>query len=512
MGALNSPSFFLNSTQALLEDNTLPSRQPVPYGIIVKALLISIVAALTAFLLSIWTGNGKFGRRIPGPWSLPVVGSLHAVGMKPHLSLSRLRKRYGDVFRVKIGSVPVVVLCGLDVVKDALIRQGNTFAGRPFLYTLQLASEGKSMAFNSFSAEWKVHRRVAERALRMISDQGHCTTLITREAVRLATSFLDKAMETPYDPLQDIMWSLAHVKYSLCYGDSRASADFHRMIETTLQLIGCHNKGNVLNFFPWARVFRRQEKRLLNICATMLTITKKVEQDHLDTFEAGKIRDALDALIDLSRRPGSGTLDQSQLLHTVQEYIGAGLDIVYLSMAWCVLYLAKFPDVQDCIYTELKTVVGESRTPCLEDSHSMPYTQATIQEILRHSAVVPLALPHSTLQDTCLKGYHIPKDTFILINLYSINRDPKVWSNPDEFCPQRFLESGSSTEDRFCPYGLGRRKCVGEQLSKNELFLYVANLVQKCRIQDATEGGASLEPMAGIVLRPKPFQIRVTPR
>ena len=80
--------------------------------------------------------------RIPGPLCLPLIGSVLSFGNVPHLAFLELRKRYGDVYRVQIGSVPVVILNGVGVIREALVGQGDIFSGRPDLMTFRLASEG----------------------------------------------------------------------------------------------------------------------------------------------------------------------------------------------------------------------------------------------------------------------------------------------------------------------------------------------------------------------------------
>jgi hypothetical protein len=80
---------------------------------------------------------------IPGPPCLPVIGSILSVGMRPHVSFMDLWKRYGDIFRIQIGCMPVVVLNRADVIREATVGHGDVFSGRPGLFTFQLASEGK---------------------------------------------------------------------------------------------------------------------------------------------------------------------------------------------------------------------------------------------------------------------------------------------------------------------------------------------------------------------------------
>jgi cytochrome P450 family 2 subfamily J len=65
-------------------------------------------------------------------------------------------------------------------------------------------------------------------------------------------------------------------------------------------------------------------------------------------------------------------------------------------------------------------------------------------EIFRFSSLIPLGLPHSTMEDTTLQGYFIPKNTTILANLYAHHRNPKLFPEPESFKPERFLTADGS--------------------------------------------------------------------
>jgi cytochrome P450 len=459
------------------------------------------------------------GPRIPGPWSLPLLGDLQWLGTRPHEGLVRLRRHYGDVFRIRIGTLPVVVVSGLATVKRALVDQAEAFAGRPELFTFQFTSEGKTMCFNSYSATWKLHRRLAERALKMVA--GGTTfmdSIVRREAETLSKELLAHG-GAPVDPMEQLLWAVAHVKYSLCYGDSRdAGEDFAKLINKTLKLIGCHNNGNLINFFPWTRhLMRRHFSQLKDICHSMLSLTARKEKEHLDTYQSGQVRDALDALIALGVETKC-PLEQERVLHTVQEYIGAGLDIVYCSLAWALLYLAQFPEIQRRLQEELDGVVEPGCTPRMEHREKLPYWQAFILETLRHSSVIPFALPHSTMEDVTLNGIHIPKDTFILVSLFSISRDPGLWEDPDAFRPERFLSSDGQSVDaslaeRYIPFGVGKRRCVGEQFSRNEIFLFLSTIVHRCHVlKPGNVEDLDLRPEFGVIFRPKQFHVSFVSR
>ena len=67
----------------------------------------------------------------PGPFSLPIVGTLPWIGTDFREPFEELKKKYGDVFTVYLGSKPAVVLCSHNSIKEAFVKCGNAFSGRP---------------------------------------------------------------------------------------------------------------------------------------------------------------------------------------------------------------------------------------------------------------------------------------------------------------------------------------------------------------------------------------------
>ena len=64
----------------------------------------------------------------------------------------------------------------------------------------------------------------------------------------------------------------------------------------------------------------------------------------------------------------------------------------------------------------------------------------------------------------------------MLINAWSIHRDPKVWSEATSFKPERFEKEGEL--DKLIAFGLGRRACPGEGLAMRALCLSLGLLIQ----------------------------------
>ena len=123
--------------------------------------------------------------------------------------------------------------------------------------------------------------------------------------------------------------------------------------------------------------------------------------------------------------------------------------------------MAQNSSVQKKLQKEIDEIVGDSHLPSLSDRPLMPYSDALMHELLRHSSIAPIGVPHKALKDVEFHGYRIPKDTMILGNVYAVHHDPRVYKNPEVFLPERFLgdEGKILKNEAFFPFSTGKRGC-----------------------------------------------------
>ena len=96
--------------------------------------------------------------------------------------------------------------------------------------------------------------------------------------------------------------------------------------------------------------------------------------------------------------------------------------------------------------------------------------------------MAPLGVFHCATQDTQISKFNIPKGSWICVNQYHILNDPEVWEDPENFRPERFLsEDGKSVvkNEAMCIFSFGPRRCVGEQVARDTLFLFVSSVCQR---------------------------------
>ncbi|XP_077437759.1 cytochrome P450 1B1 [Vanacampus margaritifer] len=498
-------------------------------GAFLTSLLVTCVTLLLSFQVCRWFQRRSL-LRVPGPIAWPIIGNAAQMGKAPHLYFMRLAEKYGNVFQIKLGCRVVVVL-NADSIKQALIKQGSEFAGRPDFTSFQYISNGSGLAFTTTSDWWKVHRRVAHSTVRMFSTGNQVTKKtferhIICEFKELLQVFVRKTRRHKFFvPMEDLVVSTANIMSAVCFGKRYPyeDAEFRRLVGRNSQFTETVGAGSMVDVMPWLQYFPNPIQTLFENFKTLnrefgVFILEKVTA-HRKTFQSSTIRDMTDALIVALDKIGekSGHPSVKDFVPaTVADIFGASQDTLSTMLQWIILILVKYPEMHVRLQEEVDKVVDRSRLPTIEDQPQLPYVMAFIYEVMRFTSFVPLTIPHYTTADTSIGGYAIPKNTVVFVNQWSSNHDPSVWSEPEKFNPQRFLHSGGHLDKDMCNsvliFSAGKRRCIGEELSKIQIFLFTALLAHQCHISTDPAKPPDLGYSYGLTLKPNSYVIAVALR
>lgn len=266
----------------------------------VTEFLVALTTACLVFLvLKYFHGDVPAGlRRLPGPRSLPIIGNVLEIGKRPYLSLTDMSKRYGDVFQIQIGMRPVIVLSGIETVRQALVKQGEEFSSRPDLYSFRFINEGKSLSFSTDQAGvWRVRRKLAYNALRSFSTLQGTTpeySCMLEEHICKEGEYLINQLnsvmkaEGRIEPFRHIVVSVANVICGMCFGRRYDHTD-----QELVSLVNLSNEfgkvvssGNPADFIPALRFFlSRTMKDFVNINSRFTAFVQKIVRDHYATFD-----------------------------------------------------------------------------------------------------------------------------------------------------------------------------------------------------------------------------------
>ncbi|KAM6179937.1 cytochrome P450 1B1 isoform 1-T3 [Erethizon dorsatum] len=472
----------------------------------------------------------------PGPFPWPLIGNVSAVGPASHLSFARLARRYGDVFQIRLGSCPVVVLNGESAIHQALVQQNVTFADRPRFASFRVVSGGRSMAFSPYSEDWKAQRRAAFSIMRAFSTrqprsrrilEGH----VLGEARELVAVLVrGSAGGTCLDPTQPIIVAVANVMSAVCFGCryNHDDAEFLELLSHNEEFGRTVGAGSLVDVMPWLQLFPNpvrttfREFQQLNRNFSNFVFDKFLR--HRQSLRPGADpRDMMDAFILSAEKKAAGDssevgarLDMEKVPGTVTDIFGASQDTLSTALLWLLILFTRYPDVQARVQAELDQVVGRDRLPCMSDQPNLPYVMAFLYETMRFSSFMPVTIPHATTDNAFVLGYYIPKNTVIFVNQWSVNHDPVKWPNPEDFDPARFLDKdGFINKDLASSvmiFSVGKRRCIGEELSKMLMFLFISILAHQCNFKVNQNEPSKMSFSYGLTIKPKSFKIHVSLR
>ena len=209
-------------------------------------------------------------------------------------------------------------------------------------------------------------------------------------------------------------------------------------------------------------------------------------------------------------------LTKEHVLNLMHDLYAAGLLGIASSLLWCIGFLASYPEFQDKMQKDIDNVVGQERIPSIEDSPRLPSVHAFIMEVLRVANIGSNGLPRCATKDTTLCGYRVPKGTVVMVDLDVFHHNPKYWKIPEEFNPNRFIDSQGhlkTNQGNWFPFSAGRRSCAGESLAKVELFLFLSAILHHFTIvPEDTEYPFCLKGSCTLGNFPLPFKVRAIKR
>ena len=499
------------------------------------------VGCIAAFMLLIW-GWSKTRRDIPpGPFGLPLIGSLLQLGDSPHLALSRMAKVYGNVFSIRLGWRKAIVLNSQDVVKETLSKRAGHFSGRPPFHSFKISKhQSESIVFGDFDTSHHKKKKLAARALHSVfSDVNRFDILSHQEFERVQCYLLTDGSSEAQDLTPHLKAMVTNFAFRFVFGDN-FEEDYSVALQSLMNRAADFSENNrainLLDFFPWLHfLFKKQCQVVKDSVRELFDFVRSIYklQRHASIKEAGvNVAASLDQIIreDLVnvRKPdpkisisteqkASNESFEDLAVIVLAEVFGTGIETVSTSLSWALLHILSKPGLQDDLQAELKRVIGADRLPTLQDRTKLPLLQATVLEVLRIATVVPLAIPHYTTEDSEVAGYRIPKGTTVVVNLWAVNHDPEYFDHPNVFDPYRFLDTeGQLLLDQqvfLLPFSTGGRRCLGATLAKAQLFMFLGCLLQGLHLQLPEHSvPLNMDGEFGLTLKPHSFKVQVNSR
>uniref|UniRef100_A0A182TV89 Cytochrome P450 n=1 Tax=Anopheles melas TaxID=34690 RepID=A0A182TV89_9DIPT len=271
---------------------------------------------------------------------------------------------------------------------------------------------------------------------------------------------------------------------------------------------------SVLNQFPslfvlysYAREQGRIIKRLHDFTNTVIDTRRKQlakENKPVQVDDYSKHRDTfLDQLLKVM--VNGQPLSTADIREEVDTFMFEGHDTTTSGISFTILQLAKHQEIQQKLYEEIDTVLGENAktivltNPLLQE---LKYLDLVIKESLRLVPPVPL-VGRKLLQDIEMNGTVVPAGTTISLNIFCLHRNPEVFPEPEKFIPERFSDANEIPRGPYdyIPFSAGSRNCIGQKYALLEMKVTIVKLLASYRILP----GESIDQVrykADLVIRP----------
>ncbi|KAL0863228.1 hypothetical protein Bca101_042346 [Brassica carinata] len=428
----------------------------------------------------------------PSPVGFPVVGHLHLLKDPVHRCLRDLSQNLGPVFSLRLGSCRAVVVTSASAAEEFLSHENDVvFANRP------TSTLGKYVAYNNtalsqapYGDHWRNLRRICTVEI-FSAARLKASFEIRRDEMRSLLRTIHAAtskggnnsVRMELRPLLSgftlnvLMRMVAGKRY---YGEDNVEAkQVRELISEAFELGGYTYAGD---FLPILKLFdfNGYVKKVKNLGSKLEKFLQELVDEH--RRNRGKTEFKNTMITHLL------TLQESQPEYYTDEIIKglvlvlivAGTDTTAVTLEWAMANLLNHPDVLAKAKSELNNAVSsKGRLMEESDTSTCTYLNKVISETLRLYPAGPMLVPHASSADCKVAGYDIPRGTWLFINAWAIQRDPKVWDEPEAFKPERFDHEELKTyHGKFLAFGLGRRACPGMGLAQLVLNLGLGSLIQ----------------------------------
>ena len=475
-----------------------------------------LIVFMTTFLLARICFQKPADIPVGPRFTLPLLGDLlqfARLNGDVLKSLRMLHKEHGDIYSFYMGRQLAIIVNGYELIHKVLVEKGVQFCGRPQGFMRQVYSLGKGLGFST-GDDWKKQRSFVTKSLQKLGVMKRSFEENILREYAMFEDIMEKHIGRPFDMHAILHASTANALFTCIVGKSHEYNDpfFQSLLHRAdVQVKNISRVSLLLNCVPWLQYIPGDPLRMRLLQRNYQKFENDFEERFINVDSAKEAKDYIshgNTLIDMymekinAEKKASGDTEVfsiSQMKMVVWDLFIGGGDTTTTAIRWAILYLLNCPEVLERLHAQLDEVTPPNETVTLNDEPKLPYMKAFIAEVLRVSNILPL-IPRANLynKDSALEGYHIPKNSNILLNLDSVLMDPKIFENPTKFNPDRFLdESGRFVKRKeLIPLSAGRRKCIGESLANTMVFLYLANMLKVFTILPAEEG--NLPKIAGI--------------
>eukprot|EP01119_Soliformovum_irregulare_P019497 TRINITY_DN6187_c0_g1_i3.p1 TRINITY_DN6187_c0_g1~~TRINITY_DN6187_c0_g1_i3.p1 ORF type:complete len:492 (+),score=134.60 TRINITY_DN6187_c0_g1_i3:3-1478(+) len=427
------------------------------------------------------------GRSIESPFrNAPFpLGHITRFIQTPWESATLMRETAQDGFnRFWLSAIPLIVPLDVNYIKTLLsLDHGRDIGG---LYILN-GIIGKGL-ISAGGQDWQRQHRILSRAFTpsVIRSFGpQMSSIIEEKLFRV----LDKAAETrSVVDLGEILGQLTmHIVVATSLGGDISQLDeivdamrfLSSQMSNQLLLIPGFHHIPTSNNIKVKKTFQKLDKIIYEIIQN-----KRRQWKALGDEEKRTCKTALDVLVDAN---DEDYFSDVELRDNVCTFFSAGSDTTQTAVLWTLIHLLSTSNLKakQRLLDEIDSVLGTEKFS-VDKSPLFPYYHAAVNETLRLTPPLMMYPMRIMEDDVELGPWNIPKGSRISIVSIGTSHDPKLWEDPLEFRPERFLES-NVIPNASIPFGIGKRTCIGRSFALQEMQYVIISMLQRYDIELESE-------------------------
>jgi len=258
------------------------------------------------------------------------------------------------------------------------------------------------------------------------------------------------------------------------------------------------------------RLPTRSNRRLADAGRRLDDVVQRLIDDHRGRGDTGDVLSML-----LATDDDDATMSDQQVRDETMTLVLAGHETTAMALTWAWYLLATHPATARALRRELADVLAD-RPPTFDDLARLPLTTAVFAETMR---LYPPAwiVGRRVTSDITLDGWPVPAGSLAVASQWVQHRDPRWWSSPLAFRPDRWLLPDGRFDERapdvprgaWFPFGLGQRVCIGEPFAWAEGPLVLATLAPRWAPEHLP--GHAVDVLPAVTLRPRegmPMRLR----
>jgi cytochrome P450 len=385
-----------------------------------------------------------------------------------------------------------------ELIHDILVARVDSFRRDDVAREVLTPALGATALFMAEGAQWRWQRRAAAPAFRPDRLAAFVPTFAAM-AARQVERWQTAPRDAPVDAAEAMSRTTFEIILETMLGGAGAldANEFARALATELRFVPWPLILAALGLPSWLPYPGRL--RAARARQHIHRETARLVAEHRQT--PSQRADLIDLLVQARDEETGRHMSDDELVHNIATFIIAGHETTAVALTWTLWLLAKYPAVQDAVAAEAFAVAGSGAIEAAQVER-LALTRQVLQEAMRLYPPAP-AVSRQPLAPLTLGGEELTPKTQVIVPIYVLHRNDRLWDNPLIFDPGRFTPERSKARSRYAylPFGAGPRVCIGGGFAMLEATVILATLVRAFRFRPVA--GHRPHPLARVTLRPR---------